>query len=93
MWLDPQTVPRFNRTLMTDLIAADHLEMWKILSREYAWGAPLLWLAQRVLCLPASEAHSERTVGQVRRTLGDYSSRMADDTLRRRVQMAMSGGK
>ena len=39
MWLDPQTVPRFNRTLMTDLIAADHLEMWRILSREYP-GCP-----------------------------------------------------
>jgi hypothetical protein len=92
-WLDLQTVPRFNKTLMTRLIAADHLPMCEILSHEYDCGVPLLWLAQRVLCLPASEAHSERTVRQVRRTLGDYASRMSDDTLRRRVQMAMSQGR
>ena len=49
MWLDPQTVPRFNRTLMTDLIAADHLGMWKILSREYAWGAAALACAAGAL--------------------------------------------
>jgi hypothetical protein len=61
-----------------------------ILAREYDWGMPLLWLAQRVLCLPASEADSERAGGQMRGALGDYAPQMADDTLRRCVQMAMS---
>jgi hypothetical protein len=64
--------------------------MWSILAEEYDWGVPLLWLAQRVLCLPPSEADSERAGGQMRRALSDYASQMADDTLRRRVQMAMS---
>jgi hypothetical protein len=56
----------------------------------YGLGVPLLWRAQPVLCLPASEADSECAVGQMRRALGDYASQKADDTLRRRVQMAMS---
>jgi hypothetical protein len=44
---------------------ADHLEMWRMLAEEYDWARPLLVLAQRVLFLPASEAHSERTISQV----------------------------
>jgi hypothetical protein len=58
--------------------------------RTYLDLQTIFWLAQRVLCLLASEADSERAVGQMRRALGDYASQMADDTLRRRVQMAMS---
>jgi hypothetical protein len=49
--------------------------------------------ARCVLCLPANEADSERAVGEMRRTLGDYvsqTSHMADGTARRRVQMAKS---
>jgi hypothetical protein len=48
--------------------------MWSILVGEYDWGVRRPWLAQRVLCLPASEAGSERAVGQMRRALGDYAS-------------------
>jgi hypothetical protein len=70
-WLDPQTNGHFPRMLIERLLAADHLEMWSTLARGYDWGVPLLWLAQRVLCLPASEADSERAVGQMRRALGD----------------------
>jgi hypothetical protein len=89
-WLDPQTIGHFPRTLVDGLLAADHLEMWSILAGEYDWGVPLLRFAQRVLCLPASEADSECIVGQMRRALGDYGSQMAYDTLRRRVQLEMS---
>jgi hypothetical protein len=63
-WLDPQTNGHLPRTLIDGLLAADHLEMWSILVREYDWGVPLLWLAQRVFYLLASEADSERAVGQ-----------------------------
>jgi hypothetical protein len=50
--------------------------MWEILADEYPdWTPPLLWLAERVLCLPASEAHSERTISQVCRVLGRHASR------------------
>jgi hypothetical protein len=89
IWLDPRTIAGFGRTLVEFILGADHLPMWERLAGEFSWGEPLLWLAQRVLCLPASEAQSERTVGQVRRTLGDYASRMSDETLLQRVQMAM----
>jgi hypothetical protein len=66
--------------------------MWKILAVEYAdWAPPLLWLAERVLCLPASEAHSERTISQVHRVLDRHASRTADQTLFNRVQAATSG--
>jgi hypothetical protein len=71
------------------LLGADHLEMWGILAKEYDWGQPLLWLGKRMLCLLASEAESERVVGQVRHMLGHYASRMSDDTLLNQVQMAM----
>jgi hypothetical protein len=63
--------------------------MWEILAAEYPDWA-LLWLAERVLCLPASEAHSERTIPQVRRVLGRHASRTADQTLFNPVQAAMS---
>jgi hypothetical protein len=46
--------------------------MREILAAEYPDWPPLLWLAERVLCLPASEAHSERTISQVRRVLGGH---------------------
>jgi hypothetical protein len=65
-WLKPHTTGHFTRTLIDGPLAADHLEMWDILAREYDRGVPLLWLAQRVVCLPASEADSERAVGQMR---------------------------
>jgi hypothetical protein len=68
--LTPQTIGHFPRTLIEQLLAADHLEMWSILAREYDWGVPLLWLAQPVLCLPASETDSDRAMGQLRRALG-----------------------
>jgi hypothetical protein len=77
-WLDPQTIGHFSRSLLNGLVDATDLEMWEILAHEYDWGPPLLWLAQRVLCLPASEAQSEGTVGQVRRTLGDYADERRD---------------
>jgi hypothetical protein len=48
-WPYPQTVGHFPGTLIDGLLAADHPEMWSILVREYDWGVPLLWLAQRVL--------------------------------------------
>jgi hypothetical protein len=89
-WLVRHTIGHFTRMLIERLRDADHLEMWSILAQAYAWGFPLLWLAQRVRCLPASEADSERAVGAMQRALGDYGSQMADDTLRRRAQMAMS---
>jgi hypothetical protein len=38
IWLDPQTIGHFPRTLIERLRAADHLEMWSILTREYDWG-------------------------------------------------------
>jgi hypothetical protein len=82
IWLDPQRIGHFPRTLIERLLAADHLEMWSILARECDWGVPLLWLAQRVVYLPASEADSERAVGQMRRALGDYAAPVADDTPR-----------
>jgi hypothetical protein len=44
-----------------------HLEMWRILAREYEWAKPLLLLARRVLCFPAREAHSERAISQIHR--------------------------
>jgi hypothetical protein len=50
---------------------------------------PLLWLAQQVLCLPAGEADAEGALGGLR-TLGDYASQMAADTILRRVHMALS---
>jgi hypothetical protein len=67
----------FGQTLRTRLESATHAEMWGILAAEYPdWAPPLLWLAERVLCLPdlsASEAHSERTISQVRRVLGRHA--------------------
>jgi hypothetical protein len=89
-WLDPQTIGHFPRTLMERLLAADHLEMWSTLAWEYDWGVPAT-LARSAGALPASERSGlGRAVGQGRRALGDYASQMADDTLRRRAQMAMS---
>jgi hypothetical protein len=65
--------------------------MWEILAAEYPdWAPSLLCLAERVLCLPASEAHFERTISQVRRVLGRHASRTAEQTLFNRVQAAMS---
>jgi hypothetical protein len=88
-WLTSQFF--FGQTLRTRLESATHAEMWEILAGEYPnWAPPLLWLAERVLCLPASEAHSERTISQVRRVLGWHISRTADQTLLNRVQAAMS---
>jgi hypothetical protein len=58
-WLTSQF--HFGQTLRTRLESATYPEMWEILAGEYPdWTTPLLWLAERVLCLPASEAHSER---------------------------------
>jgi hypothetical protein len=51
-WLRPRTIDHSTRTLIDGLLAAEHLEMWDILARGYDWGVPLLWLAQRALCLP-----------------------------------------
>jgi hypothetical protein len=89
---EPQAVVgRFAFGWMTRLpLAAVHLGMWIILARESDWGLPLPWLAQRVLCLPASEADSGCALGRMRRTPGDYAARVADGTHRRRLQMAMS---
>jgi hypothetical protein len=83
----------FGQTLRTRLESAGwtHAEMWRILAAEYPdWTPPLLWLAERVLCFPASEAPSERTISHVRRALGPHASRTADQTLFNRVQAAMS---
>jgi hypothetical protein len=63
--------------------------MSELLAQEFPSGRPFLRPAVRVLRLPAREAHSERTVGVVRRTLGDFASRMSAETLLNRVQMAM----
>ena len=63
IWLNPRTIGNFGRSLMQQLLAADHLQMWDVLANEFPWLPPLRWLAQRVLCLPASEAQSGRTVG------------------------------
>jgi hypothetical protein len=88
-WLTSQFY--FGRTLCTRLESATHAEMWEILAGEYPDGAPpFLWLAERALCLPASEAHSERTITQVRRVLGRHAPRTADQTLFNRVHAAMS---
>jgi hypothetical protein len=34
--------------------------VWRDLAEECSWERRLLWIAQRVLTLPASEAHAER---------------------------------
>jgi hypothetical protein len=53
----------FGQTLRRRLESATHAEMWEILADEHPdWAPPLLSLAERVLCLPASEARSERTI-------------------------------
>jgi hypothetical protein len=82
----------FGQTLHVRLESATHAEMWAIIADECPdWAPSLLWLAERVLCLPASEAHSERTISQVRRVLGGrHASRTTDQTLFNRVQAAMS---
>jgi hypothetical protein len=81
----------FGQTLHTRLESPTHAEMWEILADEYPdWTPPPLLLADPVLCLPASPAHSERTISQVRRVLGRHASRTADQTLFNSVQAAMS---
>jgi hypothetical protein len=88
-WLTSQFY--FGQTLRTRLESATHAEMWEMLAAEYPdWAPPLLWLAGRVLCLPASEAQTDRTISQVRRVLGRHASRTAYQTLFNRVQAAMS---
>ena len=90
-WCSVETHNLFGESLTEKLMNADHLAMWEKIATEYPdWGQPLLWLAQRVLCLPASEAHSERTAGKVRRVLGRFGARTGDETLFFRVQMATS---
>jgi hypothetical protein len=88
-WLTSQFY--FGQALRTRLESATRAEMWEILAVEYPdWAPPLLRFAERVLCLPASETHSERTISQVRRVLGRHASRTADRTLFYRVRSAMS---
>jgi hypothetical protein len=88
-WLTSQFY--FGQTLRTRLESATHAEMWGIHAAEYPdWAPPLLWLAERVLCLPASKADSERTISHVGRVLNRRTTRTADQTLFNRVQAAMS---
>jgi hypothetical protein len=78
-----------SQSLLVKLSAVGHLEMWNIPARKFVWAAPLLVLAQRVLCLPASEARSERTISQVRRILGRHAVRTSDETWLNRPRMTM----
>ena len=41
-----------SQSLLVKVSAVGHLEMSNIPAREFAWAAPLLVRAQRVLCLP-----------------------------------------
>jgi hypothetical protein len=78
------------RSLLERLAALSHLDLWATLEEEYDWGSPLRELAEVVLCMPASEAHSERTVKQVRRVLGRHAARTGTEVLVTRTRMAMS---
>jgi hypothetical protein len=87
-WLASQLY--FVQTLRTRLESAHHAEWWGILAAECQhWAPPLLWLAERVLGIPASEAHSMRTISQVGRVLGWHASRTADQRLFSHVHAAM----
>jgi hypothetical protein len=39
---------------------------------------PLCFIAQRILAIPASEAHSERAIGRLRRIFGDFRSALSN---------------
>jgi hypothetical protein len=64
-WLDPQTIGHFLRTLIGALLAANYLQIWSILAREDDWRCRSSGSPSECSCLPASEADSERAVGQV----------------------------
>jgi hypothetical protein len=63
-----------SQSLLVKLTAVGHLEMWNILVGGFVWVTPLLMLAQRVLCLPPSEAHSGRTMSQMHLIHDSWSS-------------------
>jgi hypothetical protein len=64
-------------------------QMWNIFAEKSVWEAPLLILAQRVLSLLASEAHSERIISQVRGILGHHAARISDEILLNRTRMTV----
>jgi hypothetical protein len=84
-WLDGPTSGSLDAAL-----AGPPMAVWAAFKQTFPQFAILADLSERVLTVPASEAQSERTIGQIRRVLGQFSYRTGPEALIGRVRLRMA---
>jgi hypothetical protein len=62
--------------------------MWDDIGKLMPMPRPLAFFARRILAIPASEAHSERAIGRLRRIFGDFRFSLGNESERSQLQIA-----